>query len=171
MKNIVVKTSMAALLCLALSLTATLAIAAPTGWFIRVIAENTAEKLSDPSNVLGLMSDSINTYDSHDLIEMAPFGTPYLTLVFPHPEWGAKAGDYTTEFQAQNKLTHIWNFEVRSDKTTRNVTLRWEGDKAKLLKSTLRDVKTSKTYNIGATKNLTFTMGATKRLFVWTVQP
>jgi len=167
----VYKTPLSALLGLALFCSAAVTQAAPTGWFIRIIAENTAEKLQDPGNTLGLMSDSSNGYDNHDLVEMPPFGTPYLTLVFPHPEWGVKAGDYTTEFQAHNKLTHTWNFEVRTDKTTRSVTLRWEGDAAKLKKSTLKDMKTRKTYNLGTTKNLTFTMGTTKRLFVWTVRP
>ena len=29
---------------------------------------------------------------------MAPFASPYLTLVFPHPEWtGGKAGNYASE--------------------------------------------------------------------------
>lgn len=116
------------------------------------------------------MSDSVNTYDSHDLEELAPFGTPYLTAVFPHQNW-LKKGDYTTDFQKLDKAIHQWNFEVRTDDIKRKVTLRWEGDAAKLKKSTLKDVKTGKTYNIALTKNLTFTMGSTVRSFVWRVLP
>ena len=31
-----------------------------------------------------------------DLPEMAPFSTPYLTIVFPHDDWGDRAGDYAS---------------------------------------------------------------------------
>jgi hypothetical protein len=166
-----VKQSLATVLGFVLCLTTVVSNAAPNGWFIRLTAEAPAEKLSDPGNVLGLLNDSANTYDSHDLIEIPPFGTPYLTLVFPHPNWGAKAGDYTTDFQKQDRRPHTWTFELRSDKTARNVTLRWEGDAAKLKKSILKDVKTGKIYSIRTLQHLTFTVGATKRLFVWTVAP
>lgn len=154
---------------LALS-SATASAATPNGWFIRLIADAPTDKLQDQANVLGLLSDSVNTYDSHDLEELTPFGTSYLTLVFPHQNW-LKPGDYNSDFQALDNQAHQWNFEVRTDNINRNVTLRWQGDTAKLQKSTLKDVKTGQVYNVALTKSLSFVMGAKVRSFVWTVQP
>ena len=43
------------------------------------------------------LPDSALGYDRHDLPEVAPFGN-YMTVVFPHPEWGDRSGDYTSDF-------------------------------------------------------------------------
>ena len=97
-------------------------------WYLRLIAEVSSQNMKDRGNVLGHLNDSVSGYDSHDLPEMAPFGDNYLTIVFPHPEWGEKAGDYTSDYH--NPDAHNadeWTFEVRSSATNSEVKLYWEG--------------------------------------------
>lgn len=109
------------------------ALATPQGWYIRLTVEAANGQLKDETNSLGQLSDSVLGYDHHDLVEPAPMGAPYLTLVFPHPDWGSQANTYTTDFHAPSATQpDNWQFEVRSDDPKRVVTLRWIGDEKKL---------------------------------------
>ena len=95
-------------------------------WSIRLTVS--AGQLSDPGNLLGRLSSSDDGYDVHDLDELPADLEPYLTLVFPHPEWGEQAGDYTSDFRAlssKRRGVTDWDFEVRSDQP-REITLTWE---------------------------------------------
>lgn len=94
-------------------------------WYLQLIVSNTADNLRDDSNMLGQLKSAVNGYDPHDLVELAPFAAPYLTLVFPHPEWEEKAGDYGTDFHQRNGVRQVWYFEVRTDDVARNITLHW----------------------------------------------
>jgi len=62
-----------------------------------------------------------------DLPEMAPFSTPYLTIVFPHDDWGDHAGDYASDYHPPGwKEADEWVFQVRTDSPWRDVRLAWE---------------------------------------------
>ncbi len=55
---------------------------------------------------------------------MAPYATPYLTLVFPRPHWTTNPGDYASDFRAtQGKKDSDWDFEVRADPPGTSVIL------------------------------------------------
>ena len=92
-------------------------------WYVSLTA--TAGDLKDSGNVLGQLRDSQYGYDLHDLKELSPFATPYLTIVFPHPDWGDHAGDYGSDFRGTHKRKNKWTFEVRSDDPNREITLSW----------------------------------------------
>jgi hypothetical protein len=142
-----------------------------SAWYIGldVIGPN---HLHDRANMLGQLPDSQNTYDLHDLRELAPFGAPYLTLVFPHADWGSQAGSYATDFHAPSALADSWSFDVISDLPNREITLKWVGDAASLARSQLVDVTANKTISVAANKSYTVTMtGQTRRSFVWNVLP
>ena len=94
-------------------------------WYLRLIVSHAEENLLDDNNLLGQLADSVAGYDRHDLIELPPFDTPYLTLVFPHPDWADKAGDYATDFHQRKGRQQVWYFEVLSDDGLRDITLRW----------------------------------------------
>jgi hypothetical protein len=95
-------------------------------WYVRVIAEAPADGLADTRNVLGQLIGSIDGYDLRDLPEMAPFSSPYLTVVFPHPEWGEKAGDYASDYHPPGfREADQWVFQVRTDDPWRDVRLAW----------------------------------------------
>jgi VCBS repeat-containing protein len=57
-------------------------------WYVRLIAEWPAGNLKDRNNVLGELVDSDPGFDVHDLKELPPFSTQFLTVVFPHDDWG-----------------------------------------------------------------------------------
>ncbi len=96
-------------------------------WYVRLIAETPAEGLYDTRNVLGQLIGSEDGFDTRDLPEMAPFATPYLTIVFPHEDWGEHAGDYASDFHSPDwKQADQWVFQVKSDSPWRDVRLAWE---------------------------------------------
>jgi len=101
--------------------------AGSTGWYTRLIAGSVEEGLVDRGNVLGQLPESSDGYDDHDLIELDPFADPHLTIVFPHPDWGEEAGDYTSDYHPTAAgLDDEWVFEVRTDDPNRDVRLAWE---------------------------------------------
>jgi hypothetical protein len=114
------------------------------------------------------MSDSVAGYDGHDLDEPKPTGTPNLTLVFPHGDWGEKAGTYTTDFHAPSKNPDTWAFEVRSDDPNREIALRWIGEAKWLKRSTLIDLDTGQAVAVKTGEAYRFTMnGSQSRAFAW----
>ncbi|MFM2005944.1 MAG: hypothetical protein RLZZ09_1599, partial [Pseudomonadota bacterium] len=81
-----------------------------------------------------------------DLPKLAPFAKPYLSLVFPHPEWGPKAADYATDFRpAAAQQPQDWVFEIRADPVGGMVFLSWEGDAKQLKRMRLIDQQTGMT--------------------------
>ena len=125
-----------------------------SAWYIRLDVAAPDVHLIDEGNALGQVRDSTQNYDLHDLIEFPPFGMPYLTLVFPHADWGSKAGNYATDFHAPSVLSDSWAFDVRTDAPNRTVTLSWSSDSnAKLKKSQLVDNTTGQTIAIKSNKN------------------
>ena len=62
-------------------------------------------------------------------MEEAPPISPYISLFFPHPEWGKDKGDYTQDIRASISQTdprHVWNFQVKTDQINQKVILEWE---------------------------------------------
>jgi hypothetical protein len=97
-------------------------------WAVRLIAEG--EGLYDPGNQLGQLVTASCGRDSLDLKELAPHSAPYLTVVFPHPEWEGDHHDFTTDFRPRScdepECSVEWTFEVRTSQVGQPVTLRWE---------------------------------------------
>lgn len=116
-------------------------------WYVRLSATNEARQLKDTGNVFGQIADSVTDYDSADLPERAPFSAPYLTVVFPHGNWGEQAGDYASDFHASARKDS-WVFEVRTDDVNSPVELCWEGPEDVLLGSTLIDVDNKIRYSL-----------------------
>ncbi|MFZ1640433.1 MAG: hypothetical protein WAV07_03150 [Candidatus Contendobacter sp.] len=121
-------------------------------WYVRLIAEEATQKLRDRNNVLGQLADGAVGYDARDLPELAPFGQPWLTVVFPHPDWGKNAGDYASDYRPDRepgipgRPTADWRFEIRADRAGYPVRLRWEGPPDVLSRSELLDEDTGARY-------------------------
>ncbi len=149
-----------------------LAIQQGHNWYVRLVAQEPTQAMRDRNAVFGQLDGSGTGSDNHDLSAMAPFGTPYLQVAFPHPEWGAKAGDYVTDFRPVKPGTGAdqWTFEVRSD-TPRKVLLKWEAPQAVLDHSVLVDVATGQSYSPGSAAlqggGLWITLTGTTRRFTW----
>ena len=125
--------------------------------------------MQDRNNVFGQLSDSKKGYDEHDLKELPPFGERYLTIVFPHPEWGDRANDYASDFHPLKKSNNNdkWIFEVRTDDPDRELTLTWTGPNEVLNNSWLIDESSGETVEVIPGAGYTFVMNATSRRFRW----
>jgi len=125
---------------------------ADQSWYVRLSAEESTLGLRDRNIVLGQLADSAVGYDAHDLPKLTPFGTPFLTVVFPHPDWGLHASDYASDYrpdhdsQASGRPAAVWRFELRADRTGYPVRLRWEGPPDVLNCSELLDEDTGARY-------------------------
>ena len=117
---------------------------APANWNIRLLVDDYSTGWKHHSTLLGLASGAQIGFDANDLPAMPPFSTPYLYLAFPHNDWGAKAGDYATDFRPNQRGTHEWAFELRANPIGHTVYLRWLGPIDALKNSQLIDVATGK---------------------------
>jgi len=113
------------------------------GWQVRLRVVN-AKTGAQTRALLGQRAAAEPGYDPADLTALAPFASPYLTLVFPQPGWGENKGDYVSDFRPADGVPEQWNLELRSDPAGSQVMLRWEGDPATLARSRLTDRLTGK---------------------------
>lgn len=119
--------------------------ASDPSWYIRLKVDNYANKWSYDGALFGQQPGAKTTWDAQDLPAMAPFSSPYLYLTFPRPTWGAKAGDYATEFRPSVARTAgDWPFELRASNVGTTVYLRRDGDTAILKRSLLIESATGK---------------------------
>jgi len=139
-------------------------------WYVRLIVAAPAEKLEDAGNLLGQLADAQTGFDEHDLPELPPpeFG-PFLSLVFPHPEWGQPDADYGTDYHplSRGRQQDSWTFEIRSNDPGRDLVLSWQGPMQILARSVLVDSATGQkilavkgSYRLGA-------LGGGSRTFEW----
>ncbi|UZR27136.1 FG-GAP repeat protein [Methylococcus mesophilus] len=123
------------------------ALASLKAWYVRLSVENLALGYKDSGNVLGQLTDAQVGYDSHDLIEPAPFAAPYLTLVFPHKNWGDKAGNYASDYRPAKGLKPMsWDIEIRADQPGSEVRVSWQGHPRILARCKITDLGTGQTY-------------------------
>lgn len=119
-------------------------------WFLRLKVNEPGTRYKDHNTVIGQLLTAQDGYDSHDLAEMDPYASPYLTLVIPHQEWGANAGNYASDFRnaAGDKRWKLkpatWTVELRAKPGNRKMVLNWEADARILQASRLRDLQTGK---------------------------
>ena len=96
--------------------------------FLKIKAK--LEGLKDTHNFIGLSHEAKDTYDRLDIDEAPPI-SPYISLYFPHPEWGKNKGNYTRDIRKKdNKDKITWLFEVKTSKPGKDVTLEWENTQA-----------------------------------------
>ena len=102
-------------------------------WWVQLsVSTDESGGMVDDNNYLGWLVESDDGKDRSDLLEIPPFSSPYLTLVFPRDDWGADSGEYGSDFRSVKRLRRKnvdeWLFEVRTDQPGREVTLSWTGD-------------------------------------------
>ena len=139
-------------------------------WYVRLSVEAPEMQLVDAGNAFGQLFDSKQNFDSHDLQERPPFGSPYLTLVFPHDDWGKRAGDYASDFH-KVKRQDKWEFEIKTDEPGRQINLCWEGDDEIVSRSWLIDLETGEQFDLSeqqqASRCLAFAMEGTSKRYRW----
>jgi hypothetical protein len=143
----------------------------PASWYVRLsVADESG--MSDQSNLLGRLDGAVDGRDSRDIEEMPPFGSPYLTLVFPQPSWPGSAWAYTTDYrELRSGAGGEWAFELRSD-AVREITLSWlpGGDDTSILsRAVLVDHANSLTIDPALASSYTVTLAAESHAFSWVV--
>ncbi|MCP4896449.1 MAG: hypothetical protein GY906_05685, partial [bacterium] len=142
------------------------------GVAVRLVAR--AGALEDSSNALGRLNDSLDDYDHHDLEELAPFGSTYMTIVFPHLDWGDHASDlFTSDYrELRAGAGGSWDFEIRSD-SARQVNLSWQawGSHAAnfMAQALLHDLENGTTTAPANVESLTVNVLPGSHRFRWTV--
>ena len=133
-------------------------------WYARLIVES--GKFSDAGNVLGQLADSLDSQDGHDLEEPLPFGSSYLTIVFPHDDWKAGSWGYTTDFHALSKKpSGTWRFAVKASANITDATLRWTAPDSILRKAKIIDEQTGKKIKLKADGHYSFNITGGIRYF------
>jgi hypothetical protein len=151
-------------------------------WYVRLLVDEPATGYRDHNSVLGQLLTANDASDPSDLSELPPFSTPFLTLVFPRPTWGERAGDYASDFRLAQRLNArgrpvaglppgAWPFEIRVDRPGTPVVLRWAGEAGILRQSRLIDHTTGQTIiptaRAYATKGYPVTLTSGTRAFTW----
>ena len=125
--------------------------------------------LEDPYNLVGQLRDAVDGPDDHDLPELAPFGAPWLSIVFPRPGWPGDLDLLTGDLQEAGACREaIWPVEVRSDDPTRTVSLSWQdvvGAAGILPRLTLVDDRTGERIPLTPGGSHEFEMNGARRSF------
>ncbi len=80
-------------------------------WEVQLIIENS--EAIDSSNYFGKHDQSLTGHDNADILEFfIPPNPPYVSLYFPHPEWGNWAANYTRDIRSDSLQNEIWNIEI-----------------------------------------------------------
>ena len=126
-------------------------------WFVRLSAESGRYK--DKGNAFGQLKDSSNGQDSHDLEEMPPISSTYLTILYDNPEFEPSNWGYSTDLRALTKRPGgEWNMSVRASQDIETVTLKWKGNADILARMTLTNELSGETIEVGQSGSYTFTM-------------
>ena len=152
-------------------------------WSVRLRVEETGAKPGNAELVFGQLADAQVGYDRYDLPDLPPEQgppdlvtddpTPSLNVVFPHPDWGIHAGDYTSDYRPTDRGSPAasWRLEIRTDEPGRTVRLRWEGPSTVLSRSTVLDEDTSARYSASDSRFLqdgvSVTLYRTVSHFTW----
>ena len=110
--------------------------ASAADWYVRLTVTAPGDPVPirvDNGNVLGRLHDSLDGQDSHDLAEIPPpdgsMGDRYLSILFPHPEWGGSYDGYASDFRtavADETQGDSWIFEVRTRTPGIRMVISWE---------------------------------------------
>lgn len=106
------------------------------GWLARI--KLAYKDFRDEGTVFGVLSDSSDGYDYHDLPKLIPeqqndgdFGaveSSVLYAVFVQDDWGTQQGSYASDFRAPGGLqAKFWDFEVRAAAGIKEVTIALDG--------------------------------------------
>ncbi len=135
-------------------------------WYARLTVQSGS--LKDSGNVIGQLATASKRYDQHDLPELDPFGSEYLSIIFPHDNWKERSGIYTTDFHRYNpnKGDH-WDFQVRSHAAGLSATVSWDGPASVLYRTFLVDVESGKRIRVRPGGSYTFTTASTHHNFRW----
>ncbi len=147
-------------------------------WYVRLIVTAPDGRI-DRGNVLGRDPESVDERDDHDLVEPPPpggFSDTYLSIVFPHPEWGDDTvfnSDYRASVQDETQ-GDSWIFEVRTFTPDVQTTISWEEGDVNLLailpRSRLLDTESGDVLVADTSVTTSYTVESTESVHAYTWQ-
>ena len=137
-------------------------------WHVQLTAESGG--LSDPGNYFGRMAGSHEGSDINDLVEPAPFGDRYLTILFNNPRLDDVPWGYTSDFrQLRGDPRGKWPFVVRASDDVSQVTLSWQGDAFLFEDAWLADHATGELFKVQSRESYVFDMPGGERHFTFVI--
>ena len=141
--------------------------------YLHLKVDNFVTGWIDHGGLIGELNDARVGFDRHDVKVLPPVAESYLTLVFPHPQWGTNAGDYSSDFHSLSHKAQSWRFKIRAQPMGSKVFLSWEGDPALLRRSRLLEVDTGKVILPNdprwVAKGYPITLNKAERAYIWQV--
>ncbi len=89
-------------------------------WAVQISAR--AGEAQDQLNWAGIRQLASAEYDATEMAEPPVIGD-YVSVSFPHPEWRQPAENFCTDFRASHEADQVWDFEVSTNQTQREVRL------------------------------------------------
>ena len=81
-------------------------------WNVRISAH--IQNARDTQTFAAVASDAATGWDKYDRVE-APVIGEYVSVYFPHPEWGTVLSNYTKDVRPEPANGEVWEFEVRTN--------------------------------------------------------
>lgn len=92
------------------------------GWRLKLVAK--AGNAVDSASVVGVDSRASDAYDPSD-VERPPSPGNYVSISFPHRDWGVNSGNYLSDIRRSASGTYTWDFEVACDMKNTDVVITW----------------------------------------------
>ena len=93
------------------------------GWQVQLVAQ--AGRAVDADNYFGVASGATDGFDPHYDAPQPPDFGEYVSLSFPHPDWGMRAGRYAVDMRARGLRRQVWEVEVATNVPQREVWIAW----------------------------------------------
>lgn len=87
-------------------------VADPFAWHIDIAAQ--VQNARDTYNTAAVAAEAHRQYDDLDRFEPPPIGR-YVSLYFPHDDWGPHEGRYRRDVRPASAPIHTWPFEVQTN--------------------------------------------------------
>lgn len=136
----------------------------PRAWQVGLAAST--DGVRDTVAAFGVQTGAGAGYTSRDVPKPPPFGK-YVSVSFPHEDWGARTGRYARDLRETVSTSTTWDVLVESDEPGRQVTLSWPniaGAPADL-SLVLTDLTTGTQRFMRSTAAYTFTAASTSSRF------
>jgi len=131
------------------------------GWRVPLVAR--AGPVADLDNYFGVAPGAAEGFSPQADAPQPPDFGDYVSLSFPHPEWGRHAGDYAIDLREPGSGKQVWNVEVRTNLPQTDVVLTWPDLRSVPpdLRLTLVDPETATRQSLRTTARYRFRSGPT----------
>jgi len=92
-------------------------------WCIQIKAQSGSYQ--DIYNYIGMSKDASEGHDFVDVYELEPLSSQFVSVYFPHPDWGKHSGNFTQDVRPFTGDPTVWDFVVATNCGDDELTLNW----------------------------------------------